>query len=95
MGDVVPSQQRAERSKMLHILSNKKRRAFYDSQIGHEFTVLFENDVEDGMMEGFTENYVRVTAKYDPLLINSTKKVKLTAINEKGLGEVEEAVYAI
>jgi threonylcarbamoyladenosine tRNA methylthiotransferase MtaB len=92
---IVPSQQRAERSKMLHILSDKKRRAFYDSHIGHEFTVLFENDIEDGMMQGFTENYIRVTAKYDPLLINSTKKVKLTAINEKGLVEVEEAVYAI
>ena len=80
---------------MLHILSDKKRRAFYDSHIGQEFTVLFENDVEHGMMQGFTENYIRVTAKYDPLLINSTKKVRLTAVNEKGLVEVEEAVYAI
>lgn len=92
---VVPSKQRAERSKMLHILSDKKRRAFYDTHIGQEFTVLFENDVENGMMQGFTENYIRVTAKYDPLLINSTKKVKLTSINEKGLVEVEEAVYAV
>lgn len=92
---VVPSQQRAERSKMLHILSDKKRRAFYDSHIGQEFTVLFENDVEHGMMQGFTENYIRVTAKYDPLLINSTKKVRLTAVNEKGLVEVQEATEVV
>jgi len=90
MGDVVPSKQRSERSKMLHILSDKKRRAFYEAHIGKNFTVLFENDIEDGMMQGFTENYIRVTAKYDPLLVNTTKKVQLTAINEKGLVEVEE-----
>ena len=87
---VVPPQERHERSKMLHILSDKKRRAFYHSHIGDEPTVLFENDVEDGMMQGFTGNYIRVTAKYDPLLVNTTKKVRLTAVNEKGLMEVEE-----
>ena len=90
--NIVPSKQRSERSKRLHILSDKKRRAFYNSQLDNEFTVLFENDVEDGMMQGFTENYIRVTAKYDPILINTTKKVKLTAVNEKGLVEVEEVV---
>lgn len=89
---IVPSKQRSERSKRLHILSDKKRRAFYNSQLDKEFTVLFENDVEGGMMQGFTENYIRVTAKYDPILINTTKKVKLTAVNEKGLVEVEEVV---
>lgn len=90
MPDVVPLKTRAERSKMLHILSDKKRRSFYTNHIGKELTVLFENDIENGMMHGFTENYIRVSAKYDPILINTTKKVKLTAINEKGLVEVEE-----
>ncbi|MEQ8425733.1 MAG: tRNA (N(6)-L-threonylcarbamoyladenosine(37)-C(2))-methylthiotransferase MtaB, partial [Cyclobacteriaceae bacterium] len=90
MDQVVPMKQRSERSKMLHILSDKKRRAFYEENIGQSFTVLFENDIEDGMMQGFTENYIRVTARYDPLLINTTKRVKLTSINEKGLVEVEE-----
>lgn len=92
---IVPSKQRSERSKRLHILSDKKRRAFYNSQLDKEFTVLFENDVEGGMMQGFTENYIRVTAKYDPILINTTKKVKLTAVNEKGLVEVEEVVFSL
>ena len=92
----VPGHIRAERSKMLHILSDKKRRAFYESQVGREATVLFEEDITDGIMQGFTENYVRVVAKYDPLLINETLPVQLTGINADGLMEVSdvEAVLA-
>ncbi|MBD2702746.1 tRNA (N(6)-L-threonylcarbamoyladenosine(37)-C(2))-methylthiotransferase MtaB [Spirosoma sp. BT702] len=87
---IVPAHVRAERSKMLHILSDKKRRAFYESQVGRDATVLFEEDVENGLMQGFTENYVRVVAKYDPLLINETVAVHLTAISVDGLMEVIE-----
>ncbi len=86
----VPQNKRAERSKMLHILSDKKKRYFYESQIGKKFSVLFEEDIEDGNMHGWTENYVRVTAKYDPILINETKQVSLSSINDKMLVEVEE-----
>ena len=74
---------------MLHILSDKKRRHFYEHNLGAETNVLFENDIEDGMMHGFTDNYIRVSAKYDPVLINEILSVKLTSINEKGLVEVE------
>ncbi len=87
---VVPQNKRAERSKMLHILSDKKKRAFYESQLGKHFEVLFEEDIENGQMQGFTENYVRVTAKYDPLLINETKQVHLVEINAEMLVEVQE-----
>ncbi|WP_460975468.1 tRNA (N(6)-L-threonylcarbamoyladenosine(37)-C(2))-methylthiotransferase MtaB [Spirosoma knui] len=87
---VVPGHIRADRSKMLHILSDKKRRAFYDSQLGSQATVLFEEDVQEGLMQGFTENYVRVVAKYDPLRINETIPVRLMAVNTDGLMEVEE-----
>lgn len=87
---VVPMNKRSERSKMLHILSDKKRRFFYEEHLEDSFTVLFEEDVENGQMQGFTENYIRVTAKYDPILINETKKVKLSTINENMLVEVEE-----
>ena len=73
---------------MLHILSDKKRRKFYEQNLGLETNVLFENDIEDGMMHGFTDNYIRITAKYDPVLINEVMKVKLASINEKGLMEV-------
>ena len=90
MPDPVPLDQRQERSRMLHILSDKKRRAFYQDNCGKSASVLFENDVEDGMMHGFTSNYVRVAANYDPLLINEIKKVKLTDINSKGLMMAED-----
>lgn len=90
MDEVVPQQQRQERSKMLHILSDKKRRYFYEQNMGRVATVLFEKDIENGMMEGFTENYVRVVAKYDPLLINELKKVEMTKINAEMLMEVKE-----
>lgn len=90
MAGSVPGSQRADRSKMLHILSDKKRRKFYEENIGAISTVLFENDVENGMMHGFTENYVRVSAKYDPILINDLKTLKLTSINDKGTVDVEE-----
>jgi len=87
---VVPPSQRADRSKMLHILSEKKRRAFYESQLDTVQTVLFEDDVAEGKMQGFTQNYVRVVAKYDPLLINELKTIKLSEITAAGLVEIEE-----
>jgi len=86
---------KAVRSKMLHILSEKKKRLFYESQIGKKKTVLFEDDVENGQMHGWTENYVRVEAKYDPLLINTTKDVSLVKLNENGLAEVQELALAL
>ena len=90
MPDVVPGSVRADRSKMLHILSDKKRRHFYEQNLGAETNVLFENDIENGMMHGFTDNYIRVSAKYDPVLINELMSVKLVDIDEKGLVLVEE-----
>lgn len=91
MPHAVPAKERAERSKMLHILSDKKRRAFYEQNIGKSFHVLFENDVEGGKIHGFTENYVRISAQYDPLLINEIKKVKLISFEANGTVAVEEA----
>jgi threonylcarbamoyladenosine tRNA methylthiotransferase MtaB len=75
---------------MLHILSDKKRRHFYEQHLNDVSTVLFENDVENGMMHGFTENYIRVSAKYDPIMINELKTVRLISINERGSVEIDE-----
>ena len=86
----IPGNVRADRSKMLHILSDKKRRKFYQDNLGSITNVLFENDVEAGMMHGFTDNYIRVSAKYDPLLLNEIKRIKLMFINSKGFVETEE-----
>ncbi|MES2653183.1 MAG: tRNA (N(6)-L-threonylcarbamoyladenosine(37)-C(2))-methylthiotransferase MtaB [Bacteroidota bacterium] len=81
---------RFDRNKMLHILSDKKRRAFYESQIGSEAQVLFEDDQKNGFMHGFTKNYVKVKAKYDPVMVNELKNVKLTALLADGEVEVME-----
>ena len=87
---IVPKSERAERSKMLHILSDKKKRFFYESQIGKKGKVLFEDEIQNGQMLGFTGNYVRVAVRYDPLLINETKEVCYNHINAEGLMEVTE-----
>ncbi len=90
MNGIVRPEERHERSVILHGLSDKKKRAFYESNTGRVANVLFENDVENGRMHGFTENYVRVTAKYDPLLLNEILPVRLTGLDSAGLMEVSE-----
>ena len=87
---IVPKGDRAERSKMLHILSEKKKRFFYEEQISKTATVLFEDEIQNGQMLGFTENYIRVAVKYDPLLINETKEIRYDHVNEDGFMEVTE-----
>jgi threonylcarbamoyladenosine tRNA methylthiotransferase MtaB len=92
MSGTVPGSTRAERSKMLHILSDKKRRSFYETQIGKTDEVLFEGaDVKNGYMHGFTRNYVKVKVKYDPILVNEIKSVHLTAISPDGDVEITES----
>lgn len=88
---VVPGSTRADRSKMLHILSDKKRRAFYQSQLGKVGEVLFEDDQKGGFMHGFTKNYVKVRAKYDPVMVNELKTVQLQSMTAAGEVEVAEA----
>jgi threonylcarbamoyladenosine tRNA methylthiotransferase MtaB len=85
MEDVVPQQVRHKRSKMLRGLSVKKRRAFYESQLGNQLTVLFEADNHDGFIYGFTENYVKVKTTWNNNLVNTLNKIKLTTIDEDGL----------
>jgi threonylcarbamoyladenosine tRNA methylthiotransferase MtaB len=90
MSGVVPGSTRADRSKMLHILSDKKRRAFYESQLGRTDEVLFEGDIKEGFMHGFTRNYVKVKTKFDPVLVNELKTVSLTKISPDGDVEITE-----
>jgi threonylcarbamoyladenosine tRNA methylthiotransferase MtaB len=86
----VPGSTRADRSKMLHILSEKKRRAFYETQLGKNAEILFETDIKDGYMHGFTRNYVKVKTKYDPVLVREIKAAHLTAIAFDGDVEITE-----
>jgi threonylcarbamoyladenosine tRNA methylthiotransferase MtaB len=89
LGEFVPMEKRKERSKMLHILSDKKKRAFYEQNLGSERTVLFESEEENGVMHGFTENYVKVKIPFNENLINQFRKVRLAEIDRDGIVKVE------
>ena len=82
---IVPKNVRAKRSKMLRGLSVKKRRAFYESQLGSSRTVLFESENKEGYIHGFTENYVKVKSPWNPELANTLHTVELTVIDDDGL----------
>ncbi|WMW77103.1 tRNA (N(6)-L-threonylcarbamoyladenosine(37)-C(2))-methylthiotransferase MtaB [Flavobacterium sp. 20NA77.7] len=84
MEGVVPMNVRSKRSKMLRGLSVKKRRAFYESQIGTTRTVLFEGENKEGYIYGFTENYVKIKTPWNPELVNTLHQVTLTHIDEDG-----------
>ncbi|MEM6717861.1 MAG: tRNA (N(6)-L-threonylcarbamoyladenosine(37)-C(2))-methylthiotransferase MtaB [Bacteroidota bacterium] len=89
MDGVVPQNVRKKRSKMLRGLSVKKRRAFYESQIGKTKTVLFEGENKEGYIHGFTENYVKVKAPWNPELVNTLHEVTLTKIDDDGMVRFE------
>ena len=97
MEEVVPLKVRKKRSRMLRGLSVKKRRAFYESQLGKKKTVLFEGENKEGYIHGFTENYVKVKTPWNPELVNTLHEITLTKIDQDGLvrfEHVKEAVFA-
>lgn len=67
---------------MLRILSEKKRNSFYNEMIGKDLDVLFESENVDGMMKGFSSNYVRVANSYNTEMINKFCKIEITSANE-------------
>jgi threonylcarbamoyladenosine tRNA methylthiotransferase MtaB len=89
MENVVPMNVRNKRSKMLRGLSVKKRRAFYESQLGTNRTVLFESENKEGYIHGFTENYVKVKTPWNPELVNTLHEINLTKIEEDGSVRME------
>ena len=98
MKDVVPKSIRTKRSKLLRGLSAKKRRAFYESQMGTSRNVLFEGENKQGYIHGFTENYVKVKTTWNPSLVNTLHQVDLKSIDTDGLVRFEfdskEVVYS-
>ncbi len=85
----VPKSVRSKRSKMLRGLSVKKRRAFYESQIDTQHTVLFEGENKEGYIQGFTENYVKVKTPWNPALVNTLHEITLTKIDLDGLVKIK------
>ncbi|GJN57971.1 tRNA (N(6)-L-threonylcarbamoyladenosine(37)-C(2))-methylthiotransferase MtaB [Elizabethkingia anophelis] len=84
MQGIVPIAERKKRNKMLRILSEKKKMAFYQTQLGKTLPVLWEHENKDGLMYGFTENYVRVHKPFDALSINKIELVNLDKIEADG-----------
>ncbi len=89
MEGVVSKKIRSKRSRMLRGLSAKKRRAFYESQLVNELEVLFEGENKEGYIHGFTENYVKVRAPWNPSLVNTIHQVRLKDIADDGLVQIE------
>jgi threonylcarbamoyladenosine tRNA methylthiotransferase MtaB len=86
---VVPQHIRKERNKMLTILSEKKKRAFYVEQTAAEEIALFEATEDNGLMYGFTSNYVKVKTHYNPLMINQTADIELIELDRDGVFKIE------
>ncbi|AZA56465.1 tRNA (N(6)-L-threonylcarbamoyladenosine(37)-C(2))-methylthiotransferase MtaB [Chryseobacterium shandongense] len=89
MGGIVPISERKKRNKMLRILSEKKKMAFYQTQLGKTLPVLWEHENKDGKMFGFTENYVRVQKDYDAASVNQIEFLKLDKIEPDGTVSVQ------
>lgn len=85
LGDPVPMEKRKQRSKQLHILSDKKKRAFYEQNLGSEGLVLFEGEENNGVMYGFSENYVKVKIPFNASLTNTFQRVTFDEIDRDGI----------
>ena len=85
MANSVPVHVRRDRSKMLHILSEKKKRAFYTSQLEKTGVVLWENENHDGWIHGFTENYIKVKKRFSEKCVNTFEEVRYARIDMDGI----------
>ena len=84
MGGVVPLEVRRNRNEMLRILSEKKKRYFYEQHIGTSRPVLFEKESEGGQLSGFTDNYIKINSSFSPELVNQIKFAELQSILPDG-----------
>ena len=94
----VARHERKRRNNMLRILSQKKLRHFYQQHLGKKYSVLFETENKDGMIHGFTENYIKVKHPFDASLMNCLVDVELTTLDEDGSvkGEMQkEELYLL
>ncbi len=73
--------ERKRRNKVLRELSSRKKNMFYHKNTGMELEVLFESENHNGLIHGFSSNYVRVSSPYDPDLVNKIARVKVNSVN--------------
>lgn len=79
--EVVPQKERERRSKELHLISARKTAAFYAEHAGYPATVLWESSKKDGLMFGFTENYIKVSCPYDKTKINTFEHINVQLVH--------------
>ncbi len=92
MPDVVPLKERHRRSKMLRMLSQKKRRFFYEQFVGQTRPILFEGQHEQDLMHGFSDNYIKIVAPFDAEQINQIRPYMLSQVNAEGLMEITSPI---
>lgn len=85
MPDVVPMETRRKRNAILRSLSEKKKRNFYQNSLSQSRKVLFEQSNTEGVMTGFTDNYIKISTALIETKINTIDEVSLESINSEGL----------
>ena len=89
MEGTVPMNVRRERNEMLRILSEKKKRYFYEQHLGTSRKVLFENSKDEAQITGFTDNYIKIAMPKPEdteggVLVNTIETVELVGIDSEG-----------
>jgi len=84
LNGVVPKKIRNKRSKLLRLLSASKKTSFYKKNIGGDYNVLFESENKNGLIEGYTENYIRVRKDWNKNLVGKIRKVKIEKVDSEG-----------
>lgn len=94
MKNAVPFAMRKQRNEMLRILSEKKRRFFYENHLEQARPVLWEAEQNGKFMYGFTDNYIKVKTDYDPLLVNEISLAALQSFDENNdINAQTQALY--
>jgi threonylcarbamoyladenosine tRNA methylthiotransferase MtaB len=84
LNGVVTKKTRNKRSKLLRLLSASKKTSFYKKNIGSDYNVLFESENKNGLIEGYTENYIRVRKDWNKNLVGKIRKVKIEKVDSEG-----------
>ena len=83
--NIVDKKERLIRSKQLRTLSKRLQRAFYNKYINSEHTALFEQGNKEGMLYGFTDNYIKVKVTYSLDICLTKRRILLTEIDSDGI----------
>ena len=84
LNGVVPKKTRNKRTKLLRLLSASKKTSFYKNNIGTDYNVLFESEDKNGLIEGYTENYIRVRKDWNKNLVGQIRKVRIEKVDSEG-----------